>query len=114
MALLAISGGLMLCLAWAVREYQLWRERQALQAALNQLKQALDLSRQQMRRMSEDVYVMQAVLVEKNLLDEDELQRGRIRLIETPRRQAEERNQLLRHMNVSPTQIIDDPDPKIH
>jgi hypothetical protein len=114
MAFLAVLGGLMLCLAWGVREYQLWRERNALQQTIQQLRTTLDAGRQHARRVSEDLYVLQAVLVERNLLDEDELQRSRIRLVDTPRRLAEERNQLLRNMSISPTQLVDDGDPKVH
>lgn len=115
MLLLAISGGLLLALALIVREYQLSRERSLQEAAYEQLRTALEATRAQMRRVCEDMYVLQSVLGERNLLDEGELARGRVRLVEMPRRMARERDAIQRHLGISPTSLIlEDSDGKIH
>src|SRR5687767_6586533 len=101
MALLAVVGALSLMLAWAVREWQLARERRAFAQAVEHLRLSLDSSRQHLKRISEDLYVLQSVMVERNLIDETELQRSRVRLVDNPRRLAEERDALARHMKVS-------------
>ncbi len=115
MALLAIAAAVVLCIAFGAREHQLARERAAQAAAIEGLRAALEAMRGQLRRSQEDVYVFQTLLVERNLFDEGELARARLRLIEAPRRVAEERAAMARHLKVSPTQLVLDPgEPKLH
>ena len=115
MTLLAVGGGIFLALALIVRELQLARERAMHLAAFEQLRLALDATRTQLRRAFEDLYVLQTVLAERNVLDEAELQRSRARLIEQPRRIAEERDAIQRHLGVSPTHlVVEDTEGKIH
>ncbi len=115
MALLPVVGALSLLFAWAVREWQLARERKAFAQAVEHLRVSLETSRHHLRRVSEDLFVLQSIMVERNLLDETELQRGRVRLVETPRRVAEEREAIARNMKISPTAlVIDDGEHKIH
>ena len=115
MALLAVVGGLLLAFALVVREYQLAKERSQHAAAHERLRVSLKETRGQLRRTLEDVHVIQRVLEEKHLLDETDLARGRMRLIETPRRRAAERNAIVRNHNVSPTQLVMDEDlNKVH
>lgn len=115
MALLAVIAAGVLCIAFAVREYQLGKERAAMISAITELRTAVEASRTQLRRLTEDIYVIQTVLAERNVIDDADLARARMRLIETPRRLAEERAAMARHLKVSPTQLVLDPgDPKIH
>lgn len=115
MAFTAVLAGVLLCVAFCVRERHLRRERAATAEALRDLRIALEATRAQLRRAGEDVFVLQTLLAERNLLDDGDLARARIRLIETPRRLAEERAAMARHLQVSPTQLVLDPnDPKIH
>ncbi len=115
MALLAIGAALVVCIAFAIREQQLSRERAAQTAALDGLRAALDAQRGQLRRAQEDVYVLQTLLGERNVVDENDLAQARMRLIEGPRRVAEERAAMARHLKVSPTQLVlDAGEPKVH
>jgi hypothetical protein len=115
MALLAVIAAVVLCVAFAIRENQLGRERRVLAAAIEELRGVLDMTRMQLRRTGEDLYVTQTLLTERNVLDENDMARARLRLIEAPRRMAEERAQMARHLKVSPTQLlIDQGDPKVH
>lgn len=112
--LLAV-GFLLLLVAWALRELQLYRERAALTQAVDNLRTALENTRQHVRRQSEDLYVLASVLTERNIVDDTELARSRARLIEQPRRVAEEREALTKVLNVPATQlVVEDGDPKIH
>lgn len=115
MALLAVIGGILLALALIARELQGSRERAAQTAALHEVQSALERTRQQLRRTQEDLYVMQSLLAERNILDEAELARGRLRLIETPKRLAAEREAVVRHLGASPTElVVDENVDKIH
>lgn len=115
MTLLAIGGGIFLALALIVRELQTARERALQLAAFEQLRLSLDATRGQLRRAFEDLYVLQTVLAERNILDEAELARSRARLIETPRRIAEERDAIQRHLGVAPTHlVVDESEGKVH
>ncbi len=59
---------------------------------------------------------MQSLLSERNILDENEIARkGRVRLIENPKRLAAEKDAIVRHLGVSPTSlVVDDNVDKIH
>jgi len=114
MILLAVSGGLLLALALIVREYQLSRERRARMAALEHLHGSLDLTTKHLRRAREDLYVLRAIMQERGVLTDEEFARCRVRLIEAPRRRAEERSQILRSVEVSPQQVILDEGDSIH
>jgi hypothetical protein len=113
--MLAVGGGLFLALALLVREVQLSRERAMQAAVFEQLRAALESTRTQLRRASEDLHVLQNVLVERRMVDEAELARTRIRLVEMPRRLAAEKDAIRRHLGVSPQVLVrDDGDGKVH
>lgn len=114
MGLLAVIGGLFLCAALAVREFQLSRERASMTAAFEQLKASLETTRAQQRRGLEDVYVLQATLLERHVVDQTELAESRSRLIDGPRKMAQERRAILKHTTVSPTQLILDESKSVH
>ncbi len=114
MTLLAVCGGLLLAVALIVREYQLGRERTARLAALEQLHGSLEAAGRQLRRAREDIYVLRTVLQERGVISEEELARGRARLIEAPRRRAEERSEMLRELQVPSTKVILDEGESIH
>ena len=115
MVVLAIVSGASLALALVVREIQFARDRIAKRAQLSELNANIEKLRTQLRRAQEDVYVMQTLLSERNILDENEIARGRVRLIENPKRLAAEKDAIVRHLGVSPTSlVVDDNVDKIH
>lgn len=115
MALLAVIAVIVLGVVLLTREHQFSRERATTGTSVQEVRAALDACRMQLRRTAEDLYVIQTVLSERNLLDDNELARARLRLIEAPRRMAEERAAMARHLKVSPTQLmLDSAEPKIH
>lgn len=114
MALIAIISFFLLGAVLLYREHQLNRERAAVLSNLQEAFTALDACHIQIKRTNEDLFVMQTVLCERHILDENDLVQARMRLIEIPRRLAEERAATARHLKVSPTQLIFDPlDPTI-
>lgn len=108
MALLAVVGGLFLCAALAIREYQLAKERITMTTAFDHLRRSLDSTRSQLQRALEDLYVLQSTMVERNVVDEGELAEGRARLVEAPKRKAQERRAILKHVAANPTQVVVD------
>lgn len=115
MALLAVLGGLLFALALIAREVQLARERSTQATDTAKLRATLTDTRRQLRRALEDIYVLHAVLADKNLVDEGDVARSRARLIDEPRRVAEERDEIMRSHDVSATQLVIDEDiNKIH
>ena len=115
MTFLALGGGICLALALVIRELQLIRERTMQINMLEQLRLSLESTRTQLRRHAEDLFVLQTLLVEHNLTTEAELVNSRVRLIETPRRLAEERSSIQRHLGVEPPHLVlEDSEGKIH
>jgi len=114
MLILAIAGGLLLAVALFLRELQLHRERRVQMQAAESLRVAIEVSNRLLRRAREDLFVLHSVLKERNLINEEDLVRIRARLIDTPRRLAEEREELLQDLEVAPTQLILDDGDKIH
>ncbi|MBC7793795.1 MAG: hypothetical protein H7Z43_08805 [Clostridia bacterium] len=115
MVVLAIVSGASLVLALVVREIQSARDRRSSRAQFNEVHANIEKLRAQFRRTQEDVYVIQTLMSERNILDENELARGRVRLIENPKRLAAEKDAIVRHLGVSPTSlVVDDNVDKIH
>jgi len=115
MLVLVLAGGALLAIALVLFEVSLARRRASQAASIEKLRGSLQESRSQFRRALEDLYVLHAVLADKHVIDEADLARGRARLIEAPRRLAQERNAILRHWEVSPTQLVIDEDiTKVH
>lgn len=110
-----LGAGIFFTAALILREFQLARERAMQMATYDQLRLALEGTRAQLRRNAEDLYVLQVILAERNLLNEAELARTRARLIENPKRMAEERDAIQRHLGVAPTHlVVDENEGKIH
>jgi hypothetical protein len=115
MALLSVLAVLVLSVAFALRERQARKDLARQDAELTELRAATEQTRQQLRRALEDLFVFQSLLAERNVLDENDLARARDRLIEAPRKVAEERAAMARNLKVSPTQLVVDPgDSKLH
>jgi len=114
MLLFAILGGLLLSAALIAREIQWTKERHSRDATHQELENALRLTRAQLRRTREDLYVFKSVLQERRLIDDAALLEGRMRLVENPRRKAEERARIVRNADVSPTQVVIDDGETIH
>jgi hypothetical protein len=115
MVTLVLGAGIFFTAALILREFQLARERAMHMAAFDQLRLALEGMRAQLRRNAEDIYVMQVLLAERSIFNEAELARARARLIEAPKRNAEERESIQRHLGREPTHLVlDENDGKIH
>ena len=115
MMVLAMSAGILFAIALSVREHLIGRERASHVVLIEQLRANLDSTRAQMRRLSEDFYVLQTVLTDHHVLDETEMARSRARLIEDPRRITHERDLIERKLGLASTHLIlDDGDSKIH
>ncbi len=114
MTLLALCGGLLLAVALMVREVQLRRERAAARADHDRLFASVETAVRHLRRTREDLYVMRTVMQERGVLTEEDLARGRARLIETPRRRAEERDQMLKELKIADVPVILDEGESVH
>ncbi len=115
MVVFLVAGGVLLAASIAIREWQWARERRETRASLRSLTDNLDKSQRNVRRLQEDVYVLQTVLRERNLLSENELAQARDRLIEQPKRVAAERDAIQRHLNIGvPVQVIEESLNKVH
>lgn len=115
MVVLAIVSSASLALALVVREILFARDRTHRRAQFNELTANVEKLRTQLRRAQEDVYVLQTLMSERNILDENEIARGRVRLIENPKRLAAEKDAIVRHLGVSPTAlVVDENVDKIH
>lgn len=115
MVILALCGGLLLAVSLALWATQVARHHALQIAALEHLRANLDAQRAHLKRMLEDLHVLQTVLCEHHVLDDGELAQSRVRLIENPRRQAEERSAILHHLGVAPQHlVVDEGDGKIH
>ncbi len=111
---IALVVSLVTLILLGVRDFGLARERAALYEALKRLSASMEILRQELQRTSDDVYVLQTILAEHNLTDAVEFTRARARLVEAPRRVAQERDNLVRALKVAPTDLIIDEEPKLH
>ncbi|RZK51142.1 MAG: hypothetical protein EOO59_15440 [Hymenobacter sp.] len=105
---------MMLALALGLRELTLARERAIHLTLSQQLHSNLDSTRAQLRRLSEDYYVLTTLLMERHVVGDAELSRGRARLIEQPRRIAQQRDLLQRKGLASAQLVVDEGDGNIH
>lgn len=115
MTFLALGAGIFLTLAMILREVQFARDKASAMAAYEQMRITLEGTRAQLRRSAEDLFVLQTVMVERHLIDDTELARSRARLIDLPRRRAEEKDAISRNLGVNSGHLlVDDVDGKIH
>jgi hypothetical protein len=114
MLVFALAGGMLLALAVILREMAVSRDRAAANQSVEELRRTVDVLRGHVQRTSDEVFVLRATLEERNLVNEHELERNRKRLVEEPRRQARERQQIVSNENVSPTQVVIDEGESIH
>ena len=92
-----------------------WRgKHHAMQARLRNIERALEAQHRQQQQTSDELYVMQSLLIEHNVVDQSELSRGHYRLVQIPRRQAQERLSILCAQEASPTQVVIGEDSKVH
>ncbi|MEL6543744.1 MAG: hypothetical protein AAFQ82_03900 [Myxococcota bacterium] len=113
--LFLVGAGAVVAILVAVREWQMAKRFTMARARMTSLGEALDTQQRTMRRLQEDIYVLQSVLRERNLLNEQELAQARDRLVEQPKRVAAERDAIKRHHDIGvPTQLIEDSLNKVH
>jgi hypothetical protein len=114
MILLALIGGLLLALAILAREYQLSRERVARTTALEHMRINAEATAKQLSRAREDLYVLRVMMHTRGLITEEDFARSRTRLIETPRKRAQERSQIMRTHEVDTLSLVVDEGESIH
>lgn len=115
MVVFLIAGGALLAASIVIREWQWTKERRESRKNLRALTDNLEKSQRTVRRLQEDVFVLQSVLRERNLLSESELSQARDRLVEQPKRVAAERDAIQRHLNIGvPVQVIEESLNKVH
>ncbi|MEZ4271540.1 MAG: hypothetical protein R3C68_08950 [Myxococcota bacterium] len=106
MTYLVLLGGLVLVFVTIFRERHWARERRVTHQLLDQLHKVLAMRGAHLQRAMEDIYVLRKVLQEQGVFDEAEFERSRVRLVEAPRRVAQERDQIMQSANVPATQVI--------
>lgn len=114
MTLLAVCGGLLLAAALIVREWQISRERAIRLSTLDSLYQSLEATNRQLHRAREDLFVLRTLMQERGVFSEEEFAQSRVRLIEKPRRRAEERSQLTRGLGLPSNVLLVDDGESIH
>lgn len=115
MTYLFVVAGMMLTLALIMREVQLLRERTQLIQLLDDVRLSHQGTRDQARRLGEDLYLLQALLAERNLLQEADLTRARNRLIDRPRRLTQEREAIHAHLGQRhSTVMLEESEGKVH
>ena len=115
MALISVLGGLLLALAFFLREIQLGRERRKDTEVYRQLRRAIAHAQAEIQSLEEDVYVLRHILTERGLFDEREFSQRRNELIEIPRRIAAEREAIRRRLGVAaPHLVVDDRNDNVH
>lgn len=101
--------------AWLAREVQAMRERAGTERVLAELRTTQANLREGARRLAEDLFVMQHLLAERKIIADSDMLRGRTRLIDTPRRRAQEKRALTRHLKGRPVHLmVEDRDGNVH
>ncbi len=109
-----LVAGLALLKARAARR-RATREKLRTARQIDDLRAVLASTREQLRRLAEDMFVLRRLLDERNLIGNGELVRARGRLIEAPQRCADERAALTRSLHIEPEQVVlGDGDTQIH
>jgi small-conductance mechanosensitive channel len=115
MTSLFVAAGMLLTLSLIMREVQLLRERTHLVALLDDVRLQDQGTRDQARRLGEDLYLMQTLLAERNLLNEADMLRARSRLIDRPRRLTQEREAIHAHLGRHPSAVLlEESEGKVH
>lgn len=102
-------------LALIMREVQLLRERSHLIALLDDVRLSHQGTQDQARRLGEDLFLLQALLSERNLLHESDVTRARARLIDRPRRLTQEREAIHAHLGQRHSAVmLEESEGKVH
>lgn len=105
--LLAITGGLLLCLAIIVRELSVSRERKEAESGSQELREAVEALRMHLERTSDELFVLRTTLEERRVVDAKELAKNRLRL-------TAERKEVTGGAAVDPTRVIIDEGESVH
>lgn len=112
---IVVTGWVLLVAAGITREIQWSRDRAKARSAVRALAEALETSNNTTRRLQEDLYVLQTVFRERNLISKGDLQSARRRLVEAPKRVAAERDAIQRNLDIGvPPHVIEDSLGKLH
>jgi len=115
MSYLFLIAGSMLTLALIIREIQLIKERSNLLQLLDDVRLSHQGTQDQARRLGEDLFLLQALLSERNLVHESDMTRARARLIDRPRRLTLEREAIHAHLGQRHTAVmLEESEGKVH
>ena len=114
MLVLVVFGSLLLGSAVLLRELQLHRERRETRVLFEQQRISMEIHRSHLNRAREDLFVLQATVLERGILEESDLLEGRNRLIEKPRLRAREQNALLESLGTSAERLLLDDSENVH
>ena len=81
---------------------------------MRRTRRTLDATRPPLLRAREDLYVLKVSLEERNVVTKGELVNMRSRLIEAPRRRAQEREQLTQNIDIPASGLIVDEGDSVH
>lgn len=110
-----LAAAFFVCVSLLVREVTLVRERATLSRNIEELSLSQQSVRDGTRRLAEDLFVLQNLMVERGLLQQSDVSRGRGRLIEQPRRKAEERTAMLKYVSAEKVPfVLEDADGHVH
>ncbi len=93
---------------WAGRQQRRQRHLLAQGRQVEALRLSLEGNRVQLRRCHEDILVLRHALAARHLLDDTDLNRQRLRLVEEPRRQAQERTAIERDLGIAASRLVAD------
>ena len=115
MSYLFVIAGSMMTLALIIREIQLLKERAHLIQLLDDVRLSHQGTQDQARRLGEDLFLLQTLLSERNLVHESDITRARTRLIDRPRRLTQEREAIHAHLGQRHTAVmLEDSEGKVH
>lgn len=110
-----VAAAVFVTIAWLAREFQGMRERAQLERTLHEMRLSQQTVRDGVRRLAEDFFVMQHLLAERSVVQDADMLRGRSRLIEQPRRKAQEKHAIMQHLGTkTPPLMVEDADGKVH
>ena len=114
MSFIAVSGSLLLILVLFMRE-QMQQKRYRRQTELIQhLHSNLTSTQNLLNRNREDIFVLRTMLEELQVLDPAEFARSRARLIEDPRRTAQEQHEMQQYADATGGHVVIDDGDTVH
>lgn len=115
MSVFALVLAVVVTIMLMTRELYLARERAIIIASIEALRTGFENARNSIRQSHEEIFLLQALLIERGIVLEHDIQSARKRLIEGPRKRAEEHEAISQHLGRSPEHLVlEDTEGKIH